>query len=248
VVKIASRILSPTAINTYLSCPRKFYLRYIKRLPGKASIHLIRGGIVHRAIRRFHQEHRQPWFKTTPLEIQLKALQMFEEEWDKAQYELSCLDLSPGELQEYRDQSQTMVSNFATWLDRHQMAPVKEAELRMICRPLGLMGIVDAVYGQGEEAVLVDYKTSKRALVTADIQRQAALYALLYQEQNGAPPKEVWIHFLNSDYDPEVIQVDDPLLDYGRVLVETTHRDTQSSEERDYPCTCGGWCERDFAD
>ena len=35
VIRIANRILSPTDINTYLSCPRKFYLRYIKKLPTK---------------------------------------------------------------------------------------------------------------------------------------------------------------------------------------------------------------------
>ena len=45
---IPERILSPTSINTYLNCPRKFYLRYIQRLKSRPTIHLIRGQIVHR--------------------------------------------------------------------------------------------------------------------------------------------------------------------------------------------------------
>ena len=59
VVRIEDRILSPTAINTYLSCPRKFYLRYIKKLRTRPSIHLIRGQIVHQTLHQFHKNHPQ---------------------------------------------------------------------------------------------------------------------------------------------------------------------------------------------
>jgi CRISPR/Cas system-associated exonuclease Cas4 (RecB family) len=46
---------SPTSINTYLRCPRKYYLRYIKGLKSKPSIHLIRGKAVHETIAQFIQ-------------------------------------------------------------------------------------------------------------------------------------------------------------------------------------------------
>ena len=38
----------------YLSCPRKFYLRYIKRLRTRPSIYLIRGLIVHKTLHEFN--------------------------------------------------------------------------------------------------------------------------------------------------------------------------------------------------
>lgn len=55
VIRIERRVLSPTAINTYLSCPRKYYLRYIKKRRTKPSIHLIRGSLVHKTIHAFHE-------------------------------------------------------------------------------------------------------------------------------------------------------------------------------------------------
>ena len=49
------KILSPTSINTYLRCPRKYYLKYIKGLKEKPSIYLIRGKAVHDTIVKFHK-------------------------------------------------------------------------------------------------------------------------------------------------------------------------------------------------
>ena len=50
---MSKRFHSPTSINTYLRCPRKYYLRYIKGLKSKPSIHLVRGKAVHDAIAQF---------------------------------------------------------------------------------------------------------------------------------------------------------------------------------------------------
>jgi len=54
-----TKFLSPTSINTYLRCPRKYYLKYIKGLKEKPSIHLIRGKAVHDAIAKFHKSETQ---------------------------------------------------------------------------------------------------------------------------------------------------------------------------------------------
>ena len=45
---MARRTLSPTSINTYLRCPRKFYLKYIEGRKEMPSIHLFRGKAVHK--------------------------------------------------------------------------------------------------------------------------------------------------------------------------------------------------------
>ena len=246
-VKIAAaRLLSPTAINTYLSCPRKYYLRYIKKLASRPSIHLIRGNVVHKVIARFSREWHRPEGDATSLEITMALLQLFEEEWDRATPGLESLGLPAEELQDYRDESQLMVINFGFWLERYDISPPNRVEARLSSQRLRLMGIIDAEYGIGGETILVDFKTSKRADITPEVERQAALYALLYEDLYGHPPEDVWIHFLKYEDDPLPVGVDKELLQYGRDLVESIHQKTISTLEKDYPCTCGGYCHRDF--
>ena len=108
-VRIEQRILSPTAINTYLSCPRKFYLRYIKRLPTKPSIHLIRGLVVHDTLYQFHRDNPEiP--KQIPIgELRRKLLEIFNERWEKAKPQMNSLGLSEEELCYYHDDSELML-------------------------------------------------------------------------------------------------------------------------------------------
>ena len=78
--------------------------------------------------------------------------------------------------------------------------------------------------------------------------RQAAIYGLLYQDRYGEVPEAVNIHFLIDPGDPLTIHIDEHLLDYGKLLIKSVRDKTQSVEEVDYPCTCGGFCERDLMD
>jgi CRISPR/Cas system-associated exonuclease Cas4 (RecB family) len=246
VVRIERRTLSPTAINTYLQCPRKFYLRYIKKRPTKPSIHLIRGKIVHRTIHDFHT--RNPGMSSqTPLHaIRRTLLGMFREHWQEAQESLDSLGLTGEEIQFYRDDSERMLMNFSHWFVKHGMPTPDLSEAKIVSKNLSLMGIVDAVHQWPEKVILVDYKTSKNPVITSDMERQAALYALLYQDKYKVVPEAVWIHFLKNPDDPQPVHIDEELLSYGRILIESVQEKTRSYDEHSYPCTCGGYCEEDF--
>jgi len=245
VVRIA-RLLSPTAINTYLACPRKYYLRYFKKLPSRPSIHLIRGNVVHKVIARFNQTWRKPMVQTSSLDLTIALLKIFEEVWEKARPSMESLGLPAEELQDFRDESQLMVINFGFWLERYGIAPPRQVEKRFISQRLHLMGIVDAEYNIGGETILVDFKTSRKADITPEVQRQAALYAMLFEDINGQPPADVWIHFLKFQDDPLPVGLDEELMQYGRQVLALVEQKTVSTREEDYPCTCGGYCHRDF--
>lgn len=245
-VKIESRILSPTAINTYLSCPRKFYLRYIKRLRTKPSIYLIRGSIVHKALHEFHKNFPGPQAGISLSKIREELLNRFNKEWNKAGHSLDCLGLPEPQIASFRNESALMLINFSQWFYKNNLASPELSEARIISKNLGLMGIIDAIHIRNDKVVLVDYKTSRRAEITDDIQRQAALYALLYQDRYRKAPDQIWIHFLKFPGDPLPVHVDEPLLAYAKILVDSIRKDTRSQDEHDYPCTCGGYCERDF--
>lgn len=246
VVRIEKRILSPTAINTYLSCPRKFYLRYIKKLKTRPSIHLIRGQIVHKTIERFYQNHPGFLYETALKEIRKELVSIFDDLWGKAENSIENLGLSREQVEFYYDESRLMLLNFSHWFYKNNLPAPEASEARIFSRNLGLMGIIDAVLRMGEDIILVDYKTSKNARITDDMQRQAALYALLYEDRYGKIPESLWIHFLKLPDDPQPIHIDDELLYYGKILIESVREKTTSQDEKDYPCTCGGYCERDF--
>jgi RecB family exonuclease len=246
VVRIETRILSPTAINTYLSCPRKFYLRYIRRLRSRPSIYLIRGQIVHKTLHEFHKNHPRISPQTPLQEIRKRLLGIFTRRWENAKDSLEALDLSEKRLEFFRDDSELMIYNFSHWLCKNDMAPAHLTEAKILSHDLGLMGVIDAVLILDDKVILVDYKTSSSDKITDDIQRQAALYALLYEDRYKTTPESVWIHFLNSPGEPKPIHIDDELLQYGRLCIESVRSKTASLDEKDYPCRCGGYCEQDF--
>jgi len=247
VIRIRNKILSPTAINTYLYCPRKYFSRYIKRLRTKPSIYLIRGQIVHKTIQEFHKDQPKVFHKLPVGMVSNKLLNIFNRQWENAQDRLNKLGLSPDEIDYFRKDSERMLINFSHWFCSCAWSPANESEKRMFSKHLKLIGIVDAIHRIGERVALVDYKTSKQAKVTDDILRQAALYALLYQDKFDVVPDTVFIHFLTEPGDPEPIHIDEEILEYGKILIENIRENTATDAEKDYPCKCGGYCETDFS-
>jgi len=246
VVRIERRILSPTAINTYLSCPRKYYLRYIKRLRTKPSIHLIRGNVIHKTIQTFHREcARGP--PSSETEIGESLLKTFNQLWQESKQDIDPLGLPQSEIDAFHDDSERMLLNFANWAARQETSPlVNDSEVRIFSDYLGLMGIIDAVRMDNGNISLIDYKTSKNPMVTDEIMRQAVLYALLYRDRYNRTPNVVCIHFLKSPGDPINIHIDELFLEYAEILLESVREKTRSTNENDYPCTCGGYCQREF--
>jgi len=247
VIRIETRILSPTAINTYMSCPRKFYLRYIKRLRTRPSIHLVRGLVVHKTLHQFHANFPRGPPNRSLKEIQQDLLAIFNREWERAGNRLDYLDMPKQEIDFFRRDSELMLLNFSHWFVKNNLSVPDACESRIWSHNLKAMGIIDAVFSKDDTVILIDYKTSKYANLTDDIQRQAALYALLYQDKYQKIPDAVWIHFLKFPGDPLPIQIDEATLEYGKILIESVREKTVSQNESDYPCKCGGYCERDFA-
>ena len=230
----------------YLRCPHKFYLRYIKRFKTRPSIYLIRGQIVHRTLHEFHKNHLRI-LPTMPIgSIQTELLKTFNRLWDQAQEQFVVLNMDETELERFHQQSERMLFNFSQWLLRNEYKCPDFSELRLFSKDLRLMGIIDAVHQDPGKTIIIDYKTSQKPLITDDINRQAAIYALLYEDRYQEIPEAVWIHFLIDPGDPVPIHIDEHLMDYGKLLIDSVRKKTMSTEEIDYPCTCGGYCERDL--
>ena len=242
---MSQNLLSPTSINAYLRCPRKYYLKYIKGLKERPSIHLIRGKAVHDSLAQFHQTCREKF--DTFEEMKIGLLSLFNQAWIEQEEEIRNLGLPEGVLNEYYYESAEMLIG---WLKRHikavQNGQTKpETEVKLFSHTHRVMGIIDAIHKQNGKASLTDYMTSKKADLTQDIKIQMAIYALLYQENFGALPESITIDFLKFG-NAVPFKVTDEFTHYAIKICKEVHEKTTSTKEEDYPCKCGGWCERDF--
>ena len=97
------RTLSPTSINTYLRCPRKFYLKYIKRQKERPNIHLFRGKAVHKTIARFSQIRIRGPPDLKEMKAHLDGI--FSYEWKQLEPEMKTLGLPKETLDEFFKES-----------------------------------------------------------------------------------------------------------------------------------------------
>ena len=110
---MSKRIQSPSSINTYKQCPRKYYYQYIEKLPTKPSIYLISGKIVHKILEEFYNIEE---LEEEDYEVNSKLMQrlfiLLKTYWEESHSELHELGLSDTELKTYFTETQYMLSNW----------------------------------------------------------------------------------------------------------------------------------------
>ena len=251
---VFKRIQSPSSINTYRQCPRKYYYQYVLKLETLPSIHLIRGSVTHSVLEDFFRidvAHLSP--TNFEYELQVITQDMFHQEWNRAEKELQKLKLVPVQIQFYFDETKFMlqywVNKFIKKL-KHEMklfsladafkrlTPLREEEY--VSQELGVRGFIDAIHEIEHEVTLMDYKTSKKTEITPEYKLQLAIYALLYKERHGVIPKKVGLDFLKGS--EQYLDVDETLLELAKTEVENIHVNTQSEDINEYPMNVSPLC------
>src|SRR3989344_1373468 len=95
------RIESPSSINTFKQCKRKYYHSYIEKLPRKESIEIIHK--IDPVLINEKHIHR---------DIQDKVLELFINEWLKAIPSLKKLEEENGRIQQYYNECIQMLHSF----------------------------------------------------------------------------------------------------------------------------------------
>lgn len=190
---MARHFLSPSSITMYLRCPRKYFLRYIRKLTPKSSIHLVRGKAVHEAIAKLTGEFSVR--KSDLPSMQLLLKEYFDEAWAQYNQEMNGLHLSKEEVKTYYEESLVMLSS---WLEQHTKfvnsgVSCTDREMKLFSQTHNVMGIIDAIYQKNGKVSIIDYKTGKSDEITEDIKIQMAIYALLYRENRGVLPDMISI-------------------------------------------------------
>src|SRR3989344_7431050 len=119
------RVQSPSSINTYNQCPRKYFYQYILKLPTSPSIHTARGSAVHESLEDFYDLSIPAVLPRTELRtfLELYLLNLLKEKWNQKKDIFSKLPMTREELMSYYQETQLMliqwISTFLQKIDSH---------------------------------------------------------------------------------------------------------------------------------
>lgn len=239
------RVQSPSSINTYKQCPRKYFYQYIEKLTTLPNIHLVRGNIAHSVLEDFYditlpEKDYQIFFKNAVQKLLLHH-------WRKAELRLNSLNLTEDQLKFYFEETILMLMNwvnhfietFKEELQKnlspiqafHKLTPIREQ--RYHSKNYHVQGFIDTVHHLEDEVYIVDYKTNANFDFKDEIKLQLAIYSLLYFEKHGHPPSKVGIFFLRHKL--KFMKVDPELLDLARREIALIHQNTESKDIQNYP-------------
>ena len=250
------RIESPSSINTYQQCPRKYFYRYVLKLPSGSNIHLIRGKVVHSVLEDFftlnldglHNNNFEEYFAQ-------HLLSLFHLHWGKAIPDFHSLSLSKEDIRKYYTDSLVMLENFLRMFSqrirnyiavKHVSFPAAFYSLKPLAEvgysseSFAVRGFIDAIEQREDGVYLIDYKTSNKFEVTTEYRLQLGIYALLYYEKHGVLPQMVGIYFLK--FGEKYLPVDEQLLRYAKKEIQYVHERTGSNSIEDYPKNVSPLC------
>jgi CRISPR/Cas system-associated exonuclease Cas4 (RecB family) len=252
---MAQRIQSPSSINYYKKCPRCYYYKYIMGLQLSPSIYMIRGKILHSVLEDFfkvdifkiNKDHHE-------FELKVVLQNLFKKKWDSAKLELEELKLKENKLDYFYDESLIMLDNwFGNFMKRlfskteklsfkeafQELIPEREVYFKS--EEYQAHGFIDAIYEFNGKIYVIDYKTSRRDVVTKEYRLQLALYALFYYEKYGKKPDYVGIDFLNHRV--RSIKVDDELIELAKNEARWIQEKTISEDIKDYSKSGNIYCD-----
>ena len=186
--------LSASSIETYLSCPLKYRMSKIDRIPQAASKpELVFGNIIHRVLQRFHGEGK-------PLD-KARILRLLNEEWQTGKFEYKVRE------EKFKEQGEEMLANYFDNIKKSPPSVVEtEYDFSFQIDNITIVGTIDRIDQNGDKGIsITDYKTSKTP-TKAKNSLQLAIYSL-YLEQSqdsmiSGSPISSNLYFLRNDDDP----------------------------------------------
>lgn len=243
---MAKRIQSPSSINTYKQCPRRYYYQYILKLPTSENIHSVKGKIAHSVLEKFF-DMETTHFKQENYKKELSYFMknLFNAFWLKNLEKFEDIGAKEKEIIGARQEIAEMLANWLqTFFDRidssglefheafRKFKPV-ETEAEYESKEHMVRGFIDVVEKVDGEIKVLDYKTSGSFEITEGYELQLAIYALLYREKHGKLPHKLSIWFLKDR--EKVIDVDEKIIEKAIKEIRDIHVKTDSTSIEDFP-------------
>ncbi len=178
----------------------------------------------------FHEQ----WALKIPLLLELEP----EKEAIKEYYTAS-LEMLENFFQHFAERLQKLTHQSNVREAFAQLRP--ETEVHFMSEKLQLQGFVDVIQRQGNENVIVDYKTSRSDDVTDEYRLQLGFYAALFKERFGMLPSKAGLYFLRKNTE-KFVDVTQTLVDEVVTLCQDVHAKTKSKSMEEYPKNIASHC------
>lgn len=221
--------LSPSKLTAYMTCPIKFYARYILGIKSPPSAGMLLGRAVHKALELLGRRRQ------LQLDVTLDdVLSEFHESW---RCELESLEQAPDgkACSKAINGAEPMIR--AYW-ERFAEERPEASELRLdepLINPatgevygdeLNMVGIIDSLVAEDDGLVIVDFKTTSRTSSPATLSLmhriQMLAYAYLLQRATDHKVKALEVRQIVNKKEPEVAVCRMPLpeqLDFGPLFL-----------------------------
>lgn len=250
-----ARIQSPSSINTYKQCPRKYYYSYILKLPRSSNIHCVRGNIVHEVLEEFFDiDLKEIDANNFIPKFSSHMRDLFNKKWEERKQEINELKMSMDEIQFFYEDSMLMIANWINAIIRRIGQELEKSSFEEAFKKIKpdiieeefasdfykVRGFIDFVHLKDGKVKIMDYKTSKSPELKPEYRLQLGIYALLYDEKYGQLPDEVGIWFLK--HGEVTLPVTEELIKDTKFEIEQIHLNTETKEITDYPRCPGPLC------
>lgn len=204
--------ISPSRLNTWLSCPLKFKLRYIDKIRTPASPALFLGKQVHAGLEIYYR-HRM---LGVTLESAAVAKRM-DDGWDAAAAEEGIAFANTADELAIKTQAVDLVTAYLAQVPEDEPAPqaVEVTLEQPLVDPFSgehlgipLLGVVDLIMPLEDSVSVVDFKTSSRSAPPFEIAHEIQLssYAYLYRATTGDEEAGLEIRSLVKTKKPKIEQ------------------------------------------
>ncbi len=250
-----TRVESPSSINTYNMCKRKYFYSYKLNLPKTESISTLTGKAVHDALENFFKIDISQINKSNyDLILKQNLMNLFNNAWTKALPELLKLENDKETIRYYYQESMYMLQNFiedflstlssiingSTFQEAFNKLKPK-TEIYLYSEKHNVQGYVDAILEINDEIYIIDYKTSSRDDITEDYKLQLAIYAMMFQEKYDKLPTKIGLHFLRHGT-KKYVEINEKLLEEAKKECQLIQLNTKSNDIKDYEKNPGPYC------
>ncbi len=189
--------LSPSRVESFLSCPLAFRFASIEKLPDPPTIATTRGSLVHRALELLFMN---PAAERTPVALDCSVESAIVEY--RTDPDFTQLSLGQAEIEAFEQDCRALAANYLTMEDPTTVRDIG-LELRLEARvgDLTLRGIIDRLELDDEgELVVTDYKTGRAPSQNYERKSLSGVhfYSFLCESLFGKRPTAVRLMYLKS--------------------------------------------------
>ncbi len=189
--------LSPSRVESFLSCPLAFRFSSIEKLPEPPSVAATRGSLVHRALELLFT---QPAAERTPAALDT-AVEAAIVEY-RTDPDFTLLGLSEAQIAVFDDECRQLAANYLTMEDPTSIRDIGlELRLEAPVGELTLRGIIDRLELDDDgELIVTDYKTGRAPSPNWERKSLSGLnfYAFLCEALFGKRPAAIRLMYLKS--------------------------------------------------